>query len=336
MLQAWAVSHSSHCPSLLYFEKSNWAALLAWEMMSKVVEANRRIYCCCQLQNLAPPAWRDLGLYLWALSELSTSWTKSHVCKMHRKFMTAQDASKSVTASNNIPQSWTPCPVTSLQLSMLYFKFCMKMFNQSLHSTPWRRLHFSGKWGLPCLQFMLSVHWKALQPNQPIINSFKLVILVGSTQYCGEKNILLHNLKKNYQYPPLLLSSFPIIHLGNPCVTEIYLLSFVSIIAGVGRQDNSTAQREGPYPTETQVRITFVVTVSLSNSRRAIDCWLLLAELKDQLAKLWDWKLAPGDSVTWNLKISGRLVRKMVKLRRGKTKKQLAKKGKTYWSCKSF
>lgn len=131
--------------------KNNRAALLAWEMMSKVVEANRRIYCCSQLQNLALPLWRGLGLNLWALNELNTSWTKAQACKMHRKLMNAQDSSESAAPSNNIPQSWTLCPVTSLQLNVLFFKFCMKMlhtFNQLLHSTPWRCLHFSGKWGV--------------------------------------------------------------------------------------------------------------------------------------------------------------------------------------------
>lgn len=134
--------------------KNNWAALLAWEMMSKVVEANRGIYCCCQLQNLAPPACRDLCLNLWGLNELNTTWTKIHACKMHRKLMNTQDASESVAPSNNIPQSWSPCPGTSLQLRMLYIQFCMKMlytFNQLLHSTPRRCLHFSGKWGVLCL-----------------------------------------------------------------------------------------------------------------------------------------------------------------------------------------
>lgn len=64
---------------------------------------------------------------------------------------------------------------------------------------------------------------------------------MGSAPYCGEKNTLLHNLKKDYQYPQLLLFSFPVIHLGNPRDSFVYLL--VSIIAGVGGQDNNTAWR---------------------------------------------------------------------------------------------
>lgn len=163
---------------------------------------------------------------------------------------------------------------------------------------------------------------------------------MGSAQYCGEKSIL-HSLKKDYQYPQLLLSSFPVIHLGNP---RDSLLSFVSIIAGVGGQDNNTAWRvKGLTPQRHKLQwhlwsllIQFWSSVLLSNSRRVTDCCLLLAELKDQLARPRDWKLAPGDSVTWNLKISGNSMWKMVKLRRRNTKMQLAKIGKTNGSCKSF
>lgn len=55
---------------------SYWAAILVWGMMSKVAEATRGIYCCCQLQNLAHPAWSGLVLDMWELSKLNTSWTE--------------------------------------------------------------------------------------------------------------------------------------------------------------------------------------------------------------------------------------------------------------------
>lgn len=48
-------------------------------MMSKLVEANRGIYCRCQLQNLAHPAWSDLLLNLWGLNKLNTGWTKERI-----------------------------------------------------------------------------------------------------------------------------------------------------------------------------------------------------------------------------------------------------------------
>lgn len=152
MLQASAVCHSSHCPSLPYFEKITELLFLPEKWWARWWNL-----LLLSITKLGTPSLKGLGF-----KSASTEWAEHKLnqdsCLQNaQKINECTGHSESETPSNNIPQSWTPCPVTSLQLNMLYFNFCMKMlytFNQLLHSTPQRCLHFSGKWGVLCLLLM--------------------------------------------------------------------------------------------------------------------------------------------------------------------------------------
>lgn len=117
MLQFSVFCHSSCLPSFPVLEKKPELLPLCDPCLGndKVAEVNWGIYCCCQLQNLALPAWTDLVLNLWGLNKPNTgcTWKEIHACKMQGIIMNEAVTSDLVAPGANILQQRTPVPSTT-------------------------------------------------------------------------------------------------------------------------------------------------------------------------------------------------------------------------------
>lgn len=117
MLQFSVFCHSSCLPSFSVLEKKPELLPLCDPCLGndKVAEVNWGIYCCCQLQNLALPAWTDLVLNLWGLNKPNTgcTWKEIHACKMQGIIMNEAVPSDLVAPGANILQQRTPVASTT-------------------------------------------------------------------------------------------------------------------------------------------------------------------------------------------------------------------------------